>query len=237
MLTNYAFATFCFGDRYIKQTNRLIDSLQSVNNQNILFVVTDDENQIKKLPWVKTKNIKELNAKYSDYNKNYYDFDFSVKRYSLRFALENDFEKIILIDTDVVPGTRFSLSNLENCFVDNSIVGPVIYNFNNELQNGSELGKRFMYYEKKFNVTFDKSNLWMPEDCIQFISIKKNSFESFLNVWDKLIEIKYENNLLNVPAGNIDEMCFSALLNGILLSNNDDKTLNVLTPQHEIWYR
>ena len=237
MLTNYAFATFCFGDRYIKQTNRLIDSLQSVNNQNILFVVTDDENQIKKLPWVKTKNIKELNAKYSDYNKNYYDFDFSVKRYSLRFALENDFEKIILIDTDVVPGTRFSESNLENCFVDNSIVGPVISNFNNELQNGSELGKRFMYYEKKFNVTFDKSNLWMPEDCIQFISIKKNSFESFLNVWDKLIEIKYENNLLNVPAGNIDEMCFSALLNGISLSNNDDKTLNVLTPQHEIWYR
>jgi len=52
-----------------------------------------------------------------------------------------------------------------------------------------------------------------------------------------LIEIKYENNLLNVPAGNIDEMCFSALINGILLSNNDDKTLNVLTPQHEIWYR
>ena len=92
MLTNYAFATFCFGDRYRKQTNRLIDSLQSVNNQNILFVVTDDESQIKKLPWVKIKNIKELNPKYSDYNKNYYDFDFSVKRYSLRFALENDFD-------------------------------------------------------------------------------------------------------------------------------------------------
>lgn len=233
----YSLATFCFGERYHQQTNRLIESFEVLDEKPEIFVVTDSPDAITVKDYVRVKHVSEFNSKYSEFEKNYYDFDFSVKRYSLRFALENGFEKIILIDTDVVPGTRFSESNLENCFVNNSIVGPVIYNFNNELQNGSELGKRFMYYEKKFNVTFDKSNLWMPEDCIQFISIKKNSFESFLNVWDKLIEIKYENNLLNVPAGNIDEMCFSALLNGILLSNNDDKTLNVLTPQHEIWYR
>ena len=27
----YAFATFCFGDRYQKQTNRLIESLEKTN--------------------------------------------------------------------------------------------------------------------------------------------------------------------------------------------------------------
>jgi len=237
MENNFAFATFCFGDRYTSQTNRLIDSLSFVDNKHLLFVITDDVNKIKKLPWVKVKNIKEFNEKYSSYEKNYYDFDFSVKRYSLRFALENGFTKVVLMDTDVVVGTRFTDVNVEDSFLNNTIVGPVIYNFENELSFGSELGKRFLYYEKKFNVSFEKSGLWMPEDCIQYINIDKKTFENFLNVWDKCIEIKYEDGLLNVPAGNIDEMSFSALLNGVSLSNNFDKSLNVFTPKHEIWYR
>jgi hypothetical protein len=38
------------------------------------------------------------------------------------------------------------------------------------------LGRRFNHYEKIFDVHLNKKDLWMPEDCIQFISIEKNNF-------------------------------------------------------------
>jgi hypothetical protein len=230
-------STFCFGERYRNQTNKLIESLQPFSDNILLFVVTDNEKEITSYPWVKVKNIKEYNPSYLNYKENYYDFDFSVKRYSLRFALENGHNKVALIDTDVLPGTRFSIDEFNNCFLENYIVGPVIYNFEKEINSSSDLGKRFMWYENYFKVNLVKDNLWMPEDCIQYIHIEKNKFKNFLDLWDKCIELKYENNLANVPAGNIDEMSFCASFNGIFLSNNFDKTLNVLTPKHEIWYR
>lgn len=233
----YAFATFCFGDRYQKQTNRLIESLESIGNKNEIFVVTDDEDKIKKLPWVNVKNIKEYNKSYLDYAKNYYDFDFSVKRYTLRFALEKNYTNIILIDTDVVVGPVFSENKIKDAFLKNHIIGPVVYNYDKEVISSSKLGKRLNHYEKIFDVNLNKTGMWMPEDCIQFLSIDKDKFISFLNTWDRCIEIKYNDKLPNVPAGNIDEMCFSALLNGIGVGNNSDKSVNILTANHDIWYR
>lgn len=233
----YVFATFCFGERYYKQTNRLIESLESKNNKNDLFVITDNENEIKKLPWVKVKNINEYNSSYLNYAKNYFDFDFSVKRYSLRFALENNNTKVILIDTDVIVGSNFSEDKINTAFVDNSIVGPVVYEYQKEILTNSMLGERFNHYERVFGVNLNKKDLWMPEDCIQFLDMKTDKFNKFLDTWDECIKIKYNNNLPNVPAGNIDEMCFSALLNDISVGNNSNKTVNILTANHDIWYR
>jgi len=233
----YAFATFCFGDRYQKQTNRLIESLEKTNIKKEIFVITDDESKIKNLPWVKVKNIKEYNPNYLNYAKNYFDFDFSVKRYVLRFALENNQTNIILIDTDVITGPLFSDLNIKNAFITNHIIGPVVYEYEKEVISSSKLGKRLNHYEKIFGVDLNKTGMWMPEDCIQFLSIEKNIFGKFLDTWDKCIEIKYKDGLPNVPAGNIDEMCFSALLHGIGVGNNSDKSVNILTANHDIWYR
>jgi hypothetical protein len=234
---DFVYTTFCFGERYQNQTNRLINSLESIGNKNLLFVVTDKPDKIKKLPWVNIKNISEYNKKYINYAKNYFDFDFSVKRYTLRFALENNFTKIILIDTDNIVGNRFSNENINKSFEENSILGPVIYEYEKEVVSNARLGLRFNHYEKIFNTQLNKKSLWMPEDCIQYINIEKGLFNGFLDTWDQCIEIKYKDKLPNVPAGNIDEMCFSALKNNIKVGGNSDNSVNIFTPQHDIWYR
>ena len=86
--SEYAIATFCYGERYYEQTNRLIDSFNQVNDKPNIFVVTDNPSKITKESWVHIKDIREYNEDYQNYQTNYYDFDFSVKRYSVRFALE-----------------------------------------------------------------------------------------------------------------------------------------------------
>jgi len=233
----YAISTFCYGDIYYEQTNRLIESFLEIDDKPNIFVVTDNPDKIRKENWVNINNIKEYNEKYQTYNKNYYDFDFSVKRYSVKFALENNYSKIILSDTDVVANNIiFSHNNILKLFLNNSISGQVTYLFDDEINRNSELGKRFQYYEKKFNVKYSNQNFYMPEDCIQFLDIEKNKFESFLNTWDECIKIKYEEDLRNIPAGNIDEMCFSAFHNGIDLKNNSGQGINLLIPKHNKWY-
>jgi hypothetical protein len=234
---SYCFATFCFGERYRIQTNRLIENLEKINNNTLLFVITDDETQIKKLPWVIVKNINFYDSTYLKYATNYFDFDFSVKRFVLRLASENNFYNIVLLDTDNLVGGNYSESRIIESFRKNSILGPVIYEYQKEILSNSMLGRRFNHYEKIFDVHLNKKDLWMPEDCIQFISIEKNTFENFLNTWDECIKIKYRDNLPNIPAGNIDEMCFSALKNGINVGGNSDKSVNIFTAQHDLWYR
>lgn len=233
----YAISTFCYGDIYYEQTNRLIESFLEIDDKPNIFVVTDNPDKIRKENWVNINDIKEYNEKYQTYNTNYYDFDFSVKRYSVKFALENNYSKIILSDTDVVANNIiFSHNNILKLFLNNSISGQVTYLFDDEINRNSELGKRFQYYEKKFNVKYSNQNFYMPEDCIQFLDIEKNKFKSFLNTWDECIKIKYEEDLRNIPAGNIDEMCFSAFHNGIDLKNNSGQGINLLIPKHNKWY-
>jgi len=234
---SYAIATFCYGDRYYDQTNRMIESFKTLNNPPSIFVVTDAPEKITNENFVFVSNIKNYNENYLNYNSDYYTFDFSVKRYSVRFALDNGFTKIILCDTDaVINESLFNDKNVLECFIPNSVSGQVTYLFESEIQTNSMLGRRFLHYETKFDVNLDKDNMWMPEDCIQFLDIDKDKFYSFLDTWDKCIDIKYLDNLYNIPAGNIDEMCFSALYNGIQLHNNSDKHINLLTPIHDKWY-
>lgn len=234
----YAIATFCYGERYYNQTNRMIESFDYMDVKPQIFIVTDNEDSILKRDFVNVKNISEFNSKYSSYHKDYYGFDFSVKRYSLLYAFQNGYENVILCDTDVVVNnTLYSHILVQKSFDDNSIVGPVTYNFNNEFKTNSMLGRRLTHYEKKFGVEYDKDKLnFMPEDCIQYISIKGDLRFSFIETWDMCIEIKDTENLYNTPAGNIDEMCFSAFYNNITVGNNANKCLNQLTAQHDKWY-
>ena len=232
----YAISTFCYGERYYEQTNRLINELDKLGNPPKVFVVTDNPNKITNKDFVFIRNVDFYDKKYLNYKKNYYDFDFSVKRFSLRFALENGFTNIILTDTDVLPSNRFNYNSVMETFIENSISGQVTYLFEDMVNTNSNLGRRLLYYEKKFNITVNKDNLWMPEDCVQFISIENSKFNLFLNTWDECIKIKYRDGLPNKPAGNIDEMCFSALKNGIELHNNSGKHINLLIPHHDKWY-
>lgn len=234
----YAITTFCYGERYYNQTNRLIDSFVNFQDTPDIFVVTDNTDAIRKESFVKVKDIRDYNEKYSTYEKNYYGFDFSVKRFSLLFAFENGHENVILTDTDVVRNDYiFSTEKIMNTFVGNSIGGQVVYNFSNEVHTNSMLGRRLLHYEKKFGIEFEKSQLnEMPEDCIQFISIPHEKKFKFMETWDKCIKIKDSDNLHNVPAGNIDEMCFAALYNGIKCVNTSNKSVNLLIAKHEKWY-
>lgn len=235
---SYSIATFCYGERYYEQTNRFIHSLNSVLDKPTLFIVTDNPDYIKKEDFVKLKDIRDYNEKYVNYKKNYYDFDFSVKRYSLLFAFENGFNNVILTDTDVVVNPdRFSNKNILNSFQTNSIGGQTTYSFSEQIHTNSMLGRRFLHYEKKFNVSFDKNLLKeMPEDCVQFVSINDDKKFKFIDDWGKCVQIKDSDNLHNIPAGNIDEMCFSACLNDLKVQNNSNKSINILIAKHDKWY-
>jgi len=233
----YAIATFCYGDRYYAQTNRMIESFKEFEDRPNIFIVTDNPESITKEDYVFVSHIKDYNEKYVTYNTNYYDFDFSVKRFSVKFALDSGFTKVILTDTDVIPNkSLFTKKNVLECFIPNSVAGQVTYLFEKEVETNSMLGRRYLHYENKFDVQYNKVDMWMPEDCIQFLDIDKDKFYSFLKTWDECIEIKYVDNLYNIPAGNIDEMCFSALHNGVDLKNNSSKHINLLIPNHDKWY-
>lgn len=237
-MSNFAISTFCFGEIYYNQVNRMITELDKQSFKPELIVLTDKPEKIINKNFVRIFNIDELSPEYSNYANTYYEFDFSVKRYSLLCALNLGYTKVILTDADAVPNPNiFSEGSLLKGFKPNSIVGQTTYNFNNEIVTNSMLGQRFLHYEKVFNKNYDKDELnFMPEDCIQFIDIEISKFYNFLRTWDECINIKKRDNLPNTPAGNIDEMCFAALKNGISVGNNSDKVINVLINKHDKWY-
>lgn len=238
MSSKFAIATFCYGSRYQKQVNRLISEIDTCSFKPTIVVVTDNIDSILNRSFVKTFDISEFNPQYKTYSDTYYSFDFSVKRYSLLAALNLGFTKIILSDADAVPNkSLFTEDYIIKGFARNSIQGQVTYNFSKEILTNSDLGKRFLLYEKYFNVSYDKNQLnFMPEDCIQFVDIETPKFYNFLRVWDECINYKNSQKLSNAPAGNIDEMCFAALHCGIAVGNNSDKLINILTPIHDKWY-
>lgn len=234
----YAISTFCYGERYYQQTNRLIESFDDINEKPDFFIVTDNPSALIERPFVKKKNITEYNKKYSQYENDYYSFDFSVKRFSLLYAFENGYNNVILTDTDAIPNyDLFNTENVMKSFIKNSIGGPVTYCFKNEQNTNSMLGERFKHYENKFGVLFDRDYLdEMVEDCIQYISIEDNLKFKFIKTWNRCIEIKDKDNLPNAPAGNIDEMCFSALYNNLKVINTSNISLNLLVAHHDKWY-
>lgn len=237
-MSQFAIATFAYSERYQKQVNRMISEIDSCDFKPTVVVVTDNVDNILDKPFVKKYDISQFNPEYKNYSNNYYTFDFSVKRYSLLAALNLGYTKIILSDADAVPNKPiFKEELLMNGFVKNSIQGQVTYNFTNQITTNSQLGERFLVYEKYFNVIYDKDQLnFMPEDCIQFLDIEMPKFYNFLRVWDECIQHKKKENLANTPAGNIDEMCFAALHCGLTVGNNSDKCMNNLTPIHDKWY-
>jgi hypothetical protein len=234
----FCFATFCFGERYYEQVNRFIDDISKSDFNPNLIVMTDNPDKIRSNHFVTSFNIKDFNPNYVDYADNYYDFDFSVKRYSVLAAFKLGFTNVILVDADMrVNYGLFNYENIINSFTPNSIKGPVTYNFSEQINTNSELGNRLLEYERYFSIDIDKDKLnFMPEDCIQYISIDEDKFSNFLSSWDRCIGYKQTKPLRNIPAGNIDEMCFSALSNGIEVGNNSNKSLNIIYPEHDKWY-
>ena len=71
----YAIATFCYGERYYNQTNRMIESFDYMEVKPQIFIVTDNVDALVKRDFVNVKNISEYNSKYVTYDKNYYGFD------------------------------------------------------------------------------------------------------------------------------------------------------------------
>jgi hypothetical protein len=238
MISSFAISTFCFGERYYQQTNRMIKSFLSLENKPEIFIVTDSPESILIQDFVRIKHVNEYNQKYSSYNKDYYSFDFSVKRFSLLFAFESGYNNVILTDTDVLVNHQlFSTESVMRTFSNNSISGQVTYNFNDQIHTNSMLGRRFLKYEEVFGTKYDKKLLTqMPEDCIQFIHVDDDKKYKFIETWDECIKIKDGQGLPNIPAGNIDEMCFSALYNGIQCINSSDKSVNLLIAKHDKWY-
>ena len=234
----FTFATFCFGDRYYEQVNRFITDISLQNYKPNLVVLTDNVDKIIKESFVNAVNVANYDGEYLKYENNYYDFDFSVKRFAVRASVDLGYEKVILVDADMrVNSSLFTEEKFLNSFDENTISGPVTYDFEEQINNNSELGRRLLHYENVFGFITNKNKLnIMPEDCIQYLSIEKEKFYKFLDVWDKCIEHKKQDGLRNIPAGNIDEMCFSALYNDIQLGNNSNKSLNIIYAEHDKWY-
>jgi hypothetical protein len=237
-MTEFALASFCYGERYIKQVNRLIESFKDTINVPEIFIVTDNPEGVIKEEFVRVKHIKEFKSDYIGSITSYYNFDFSIKKYSLQFALESGYTKIVLCDADIVKNQqKYSNESILKAFLTNTISGPVIYSYKEQQKTKSNLGNRFNYYCKQFNFNFSDDDIIMPEDCITFFDIEKEKFNAFLETWKKVSEIKYRDGLENVPAGNIDEICFAAAYNDIKLQNNSNLTHNCIYAIHDIWYR
>ena len=168
-MTQFAICTFCFGDRYHKQVNRMISEIELCQFHPPVVVVTDNVDNILDKPFVKKFDITSFNSEYKTFSDSYYTFDFSVKRYSLLAALNLGYTKMILADCDAVPNKDlFTEENFTKGFIKNSIQGQVTYNFLSNIQSNSSLGYRLLQYEKHFDVNFNKDLLnFMPEDCIQ----------------------------------------------------------------------
>lgn len=237
-MEKFAIATFCYGKRYQNQVNKMISEIDACDFKPTVVVVTDDIKKINSKSFVKVYDVSDFNPEYKNYSSSYYDFDFSVKRYSLLAALNLGFTKIILSDADAIPNkSSFTEEKALKGFIKNSIQGRITYNFSKEFNTDSALGKRFLSYENYFGVSYDKNQLnFMPEDCIQFLDIEMPKFYNFLRVWDECITYKKKNNLDNIPAGNIDEMCFAALKCGITVGDNSNKVTSILVAMHDRWY-
>ena len=143
-----------------------------------------------------------------------------------------------MTDTDaMVNEALYTHESILRSFTQNSIQGQVTYNFSDQVETHSMLGRRLLRYEEIFGVSYDKHELdFMPEECIQYIDADDDKKFKFIETWNKCIEIKDEEKLHNIPAGNIDEMCFSALYNGMTVGNNSDRSVNKLIPHHDKWY-
>ena len=68
----YAIATFCYGERYYSQTNRMIESFKHLQDKPKIFIVTDSPESITKEEFVFVSHIKDYDEKYVTYNTNYY---------------------------------------------------------------------------------------------------------------------------------------------------------------------
>ena len=97
----FTFATFCFGDRYYEQVNRFITDISLQNYKPNLVVITDNVDKIIKESFVNAVNVADYDGEYLKYENNYYDFDFSVKRFAVRASVDLGYEKVILVDADM----------------------------------------------------------------------------------------------------------------------------------------
>lgn len=229
----FCIATFGFGERYHNQINRLIESSTKFNDIPKIFVLTEKPEAIQCSDNVEIVNVNLYSENYTFTENNYYIFDFSVKRWIVKHALLQNYNKIVLVDCDVIFNHSWNIEMYEDYFVDGSISGQVVYDLNTAFD---PLGKRYEYYKQHFGKEFHKELVTeVPEDCItlfNFESIDKGL--EFINVWSKCIEVKNDHHLGNSPAGNIDEIAFAACELGIPLRNR--YTYNLLVADHDKWY-
>ena len=233
----FCFATFVFGEKYYPVVNRFIDDISKSEFKPILVIVTDKPDKIRQENFVKVFDIRLFNSKYIDYATNYYGFDFSVERYAIHASRKIGYEWIVLTNAEMRIDRDFNENSISNCFKKNSILSPSVFNFEEQVVSSSKLGLRLLEYEKYFGISVDKKKLTnMPEDCIEYFHMSSDKYDSFLTDWDRCIDYKYSKPLSNTPIGNIDEICFCAVKNGIDVGNNVDKSCRVVHAQHDRWY-
>jgi hypothetical protein len=97
----------------------MIESFLILDEKPNVFVVTDNPNAISKYNFVFTDHINNYNQKYTGYNTNYYDFDFSVKRFSLLFAFENGLQHKLFQETLMDQGFTVPIFPLIDINIDN----------------------------------------------------------------------------------------------------------------------
>lgn len=217
-MNDFIFATFTFGDFYHQQTNRLIESSLKINKENrpLIFVITENCDNILKADNVICENICIYDSKYLSFNPIYEKFDFSVKRYSILQALKYGYTKIALIDNDIIfLPESYDKNIVSNFFEQNTVSGPTCYLYKDHLINNSYLGMRFSAYMRYFNNDSDMSkymDMIMPEDCITYFNfIDANQGYNFVDIWGVCRDYKYKVNLNEAPVGNIDEICYCAI--------------------------
>ena len=229
----FCIATFGFGERYYNQINRLIESSKAFQDIPKIFVLTDKPEKIQTTENVEVVNISLYQDSYQFVENNYYIFDFSVKRWVVKHALLQNYNKIVLVDCDIIFNHSWNCEMYEKYFVEDSISGQVVYDLNNAFD---PLGKRYEYYKQHFGMDFEPSLVnEVPEDCITLFNFKSKELGlEFIDCWSDCIEVKNEHSLGNAPAGNIDEIAFSACKLGIPMKY--EYTYNLLVADHDKWY-
>lgn len=229
----FCIASFCFSERYRNIAKKRIVKSCEENNIN-LIILTDRPAEFPNLPNLRVFNINE----YQDSRKlihKYFEFDFSVKRFSLKKAYELGYKKILLADCDTVIVSPEILADTINkrCTKYNAV-----YPFSAVYNVDFERFGRLKYYLEENNTKEDflKKNKIVSEDLQQLFTFKNDeSFQKFFNTWEQLEEIKKHKNIQLRPRSSIEEIAYSSYINGIDLIQEAVPT--GIRAVHNAWYR
>lgn len=220
-----------FGERYYKQSERFISDRNNYCPEITLIIITDNVDFFKKFKNVVAINVGDYDKKYLTYQKNYFHFDISCRRFSIPAALKLGFKNMVHVDNDNHFNKTWDTTSFKKLFKINHISSPIVYNY----KSHGNLGDRVLFYSKQMNFPINQNEIRnLPEGCLNIINFdSEERGYNFFQAWDECVKIRDKNKMFQ--NNNLEEVFFSGVKNG--MSFGSARTHNFFSPKHDTWYR